>query len=172
MLNRLKISLILAPLALTMLVGVYIYTLWSKEKERSAEIPFDSTGAMNRDLLKFHQMRGSFPAKLEDLEGTVWEKKERNYVSDGRSLIHRNYFYVYARVNHHQFTLWAIPIGKEREEAPTFFIIGNPNSKRSWKGPPIPSTDIDKLSLTPTTIKLNMLGLVEQPNTAPEMIKR
>ena len=172
MLNRLKISLILAPLALTMLVGVYIYTLWSKEKERSAEIPFDSTGAMNRDLLKYHQKRGSFPAKLEDLEGAVWEKKERSYVSDGRSLIHRNYFYVYARVNHHQFTLWAIPIGKEREEASTFFFIGNPNSKRSWKGPPIPSTDIDELSLTPTPIKLNMLGLVEQPNTQREMLKR
>lgn len=167
MLNRLKISLILAPLALTILVGVYIYTLWSTEKERSAEIPFDSTAAINRDLLKYHQKRGSFPAKLEDLEGTVWEKKERNFVSNGRSLIHRNFFYVYARVNHHQFTLWAIPIGKEREEAPTFFFIGNPRSKRSWKGPPVPLTDIDKLSLTPTPIKLNMLGLVEQHNAPP-----
>ena len=172
MLNRLKISLILAPLALTMLVGVYIYTLWSKEKERSAEIPFDTTGAMNRDLLKYHQKRGSFPEKLEDLEGIVWEKKERNYVSDGRSLIHRNYFYIYARVNHHHFTLWAIPIGKEREEAPTFFFIGNPKSKRSWKGPPIPLTDIDKLSSAPTAIGMNILGLVEQHNTPAEIINR
>ncbi|MGB7069685.1 MAG: hypothetical protein WBD22_09345 [Pyrinomonadaceae bacterium] len=172
MLNRLKISLILAPLALTMLVGVYIYTLWAKERERIADIPFDSTGAMNRDLLKFHKKRGSFPVKLEDLEGIIWEKKERNYVSDGRSLIHRNYFYVYARVNHHQFTLWAIPIGKEREEASTFFFVGNPESNRTWKGPAVPLTDIDKVSLSPTTIKLNILGLVEQPNTPAEMLKR
>lgn len=164
MLNRLKISLILAPLALTMLVGVYVYTLWAKERERSADIPFDATGAMNRDLLKFHQKRGSFPVKLEDLEGIIWEKKERNFASDGRSLIHRNYFYVYARINHHQFTLWAIPIGKEREEASTFFFVGNPESNRSWKGPPVPLTDIDTLSLTPTTIDLNILGLVEQQN--------
>lgn len=172
MLNRLKISLILAPLALTMLIGVYVYTLWSEERERNAEIPFDSTGAMNRDLLKFHQKRGSFPVKLEELEGIIWEKKERNYVSDGRSLIHRNYFYVYARVNHHQFTLWAIPIGKEREEASTFFFVGSPESNRTWKGPAVPLTDIDKISLAPTTIKLNILGLVEQPNTPAEMKKR
>lgn len=168
MLNRLKISLILVPLTLTMLVGVYIYTLWSDERERTAEIPFDSTGAMNRDLLEFHQKRGSFPVRLADLEGTVWEEKERIYASDGRSLIHRNYFYVYARLSNHQFTLWAIPIGKEREEAPTFFFIGNPNSKRSWKGPPVPLTDIDNLSLTPTPIKLNLLGLVEQLNIPKE----
>ncbi len=164
MLNRLKISLILAPLALTMLVGVYIYTLWATERERSAEVPFDSTGAMNRDLLKFHQKRGSFPQKLKDLEGVVWETKDRNYVADGHSLIHRNYFYVYGRVNHHQFTLWAIPIGKEREEAPTFFFVGYPGSNRTWKGPAVALTDIDKVSVTPTTIKLNILGLVEQPN--------
>ena len=172
MLNRLKISLILAPLALTMLIGVYVYALWSQERERSAEIPFDATGAMNRDLLKFHEKRGSFPVKLEDLDGVIWEKKDRDYVSGGRSLIHRNYFYVYARVNHHQFTLWAIPVGKEREEAPTFFFTGNPNSKRFWKGPPLPLTDIDKLSVTPTTVNLNILGLVEQHNNSAEKLKR
>ena len=163
MLNRLKISLILAPLALTMLIGVYIYTLWSQERERTAEVPFDATGAMNRDLLKFHEKRGSFPVKLEDLEGIIWEKKERNYVADGRSLTHRNYFYVYARVNHHQFTLWAIPIGKEREEASTFFFVGTPESKRAWKGPAVPLSDVGHLSSAPTTGGLGFLGMVEQP---------
>ena len=163
MLNRLKISLILAPLALTMLVGVYVYTLWAKEKERSADIPFDSTGAMNRDLLKFHKKRGSFPVKLEDLEGIIWEKKERKYVSDGRSLIHRNYFYVYARVNHHQFTLWAIPIGVMREEATTNYLMVTPSSTRIWKGPPVLFKDLDLLSAIPDSKRFAALGMVEQP---------
>lgn len=162
MLNRLKISLILAPLALMMLVGVYIYALWSEERERRAEIPFDATGAMNRDLLKFHQKRGSFPAKLEDLEGVVWEKKERNYVSDGRSLVHRNYFYLYSRIAPHRFTLWAIPIGKERDEASTLFLVGTPSSDRAWKGPALPVIDIENLSPAPSSNNLIMLGLVEQ----------
>ena len=110
-----------------MLVGVYIYSLWSEERERSAEIPFDATKVMNRDLLKFHQKRGSFPEKLEDLEGIVWEKKERNYVSQGRSMIHRNYFYMYSKIDPHRFTLWAVPIGKVRDEASTLFLVGSPS---------------------------------------------
>lgn len=162
MLNRLKISLILAPMALTMLIGVYIYSLWSQERTRNAEIPVDATGAMNRDLLKFHQKRGSFPAKLEDLEGVVWEKKERNYVSDGRSLVHRNYFYLYSRIDPHRFTLWAIPIGKERDEASTLFLVGSPQKNRTWKGPPVPIADTDKLSSTPASTELVVLGLAER----------
>lgn len=166
MLNRLKISLILAPLALMMLVGVYIYSLWSEERERSAEIPFDATSVMNRDLLKFHQKRGSFPAKLADLEGVIWEKKERNYVSDGRSLVHRNYFYLYSRIDPHRFTLWAIPIGKVRDEASTFFLVGTPSSDRAWKGPALPIPDIENLAPVPSSNTLIMLGLVEQLSTS------
>lgn len=162
MLNRLKISLVLAPLALTILIGVYIYTLWSTEKERSAEIPFDSSGAMNRDLLKFYQKRGSFPEKLNDLEGVVWEKKDRNYVSGGRSMFHRNYFYMYKRVGPHQFTLWAIPVGRYRDDAPTFHLVGTPGSHRLWKGPALPIPDVENLSFTPSLHKLHILGLVEQ----------
>ncbi len=166
MLNRLKISLILAPLALTMLIGVYVYALWSEERKRAAEIPFDATGAMNRDLRKFHEKRGSFPKKLENLEGVVWEKKDRKYVSEGRSMFHRNYFYMYTRVGPHHFTLWAIPIGKQRDEAPTFHLIGTPGSQRAWKGPAVPIPDVEKLSFTPSSESLSILGLVEQPTTS------
>lgn len=165
MLNRLKISLILAPLALTMLIGVHVYALWSEERNRAAEIPFDATGAMNRDLLKFHQKRGSFPERLQDLEGVVWEKKNRNYVPGGRSMFYRNYFYIYTRVGAHRFTLWAIPVGKQRDDAPTFHLIGTPDSHRMWKGPALPIPHVEKLSFTPSSHNLNILGLVEQPNT-------
>lgn len=172
MLNRLKISLILAPLALMMLVGVYIYSLWSQERTRNAEMPFEATGAMNRDLLKFYQKRGSFPEKLEHLEGVVWEKKERKYVSHGRSLIHRNYFYLYSRVNSHRYTLWAIPIGEEHEEASTFFFVGTPSSNRAWKGPALPIPDIENLSPAPSSNNLTLLGLVEQLNTPGSLKSR
>jgi len=148
-----------------MLIGVYVYSLWAEERKRAAEIPFDASGAMNRDLLKFHDKRGSFPQKLEDLEGVVWEKKDRNYVSQGRSMFHRNYFYMYTRVDPHRFTLWAIPVGKLREDAPTFHFVGTPGSHRSWKGPAVPIHDVEKLPFTPSSHNLNILGLVEQPNT-------
>ena len=172
MLNRLKISLILAPLALTMLVGVYIYSLWSEEREWRAEIPFDATKVINRDLLKFHQKRGSFPEKLEDLEGVVWEKKERNYVSNGRSMVHRNYFYLYSKINPHRFTLWAVPVGKVRDEASTLFLVGGPSSDRTWKGPALPISDVESLRPAPSPHSLNSLGLVEQQKASAGLKSR
>jgi len=162
MLSRLKISLILVPLALMMLVGVYIYSLWSEERERRAEIPVDSTGPMNRDLLKFHQKRGSFPDKLASLEGVVWERKERHYLSDGRSMIHRNYFYIYTKVSPHHYNLWAIPIGRSRQEASTWFLSASPTTDRRWKGGSMEVDDVGKLDGTPSQSQLGVLGLTEQ----------
>jgi hypothetical protein len=123
---------------------------------------------MNRDLLKFHQKRGSFPERLEDLEGIVWGKKDRNYVSHGRSMIHRNYFYLYSKITPNRFTLWAVPIGKVRDEALTLFLVGTPGSDRAWIGPATATVDIENLSAAPSSNNLIMLGLVEQPNTRQE----
>lgn len=162
MLNRLKISLILAPLALTMMVGVYIYSLWSQERDLKAEAPFDGSIAMSRDLLKFHQKRGSFPEKLEELEGVVWERKQRNFAFDGRAMIHRNYYYLYTMQDHHHYTLWAIPMGKARDEAPTLFLAADPLTNKIWRGPAVPLTDVKNLSPTPTSHELSILGLIEQ----------
>lgn len=162
MLNRLKISLILAPLALTVVVGVYVYSLWSEQREHNAAIPFDATGAMNRDLLKFHQKRGSFPETLKDLEGVIWEKKERNYMQGERLILHRNYAYMYTKLSPHRFSLWAIPIGTLRDDAPTFFFVSTPESRRSWKGPAIPMVEAEKLSFAPSSRYLSLLGLTEQ----------
>lgn len=163
MLNRLKISLILAPLALTMLIGVYVYALWSEERKRAAELPFDATGTLNRDLRKFHEKRGSFPEKLEDLEGVVWEKKDRSYLSGGRSMFYRNYFYIYSKVGSHRFTLWALPMGKERDETATLYSVGTPKLTRRWKGPAVPLKDVGQITLHPTASQLGVLGMVEQP---------
>lgn len=162
MLNRLKISLVLAPIALTILIGVYIYTLWSRESQIRAEMPLEATTMLGRDLVKFHQKKGSFPLSLQDLEGTIWEKKERRYASDGRALIHRNYYYLYTRVEPHRYTLWAFPVGSKRDEAPTLFVSGTPQKGRTWKGPIIPMSDLGSLASVPTLTELGILGLVEQ----------
>lgn len=144
------------------MIGVYIYSLWAQERDLKAEVPFDASAALGRDLLKFHQKRGSFPEKLEELEGVVWEKKQRNFTSAGRALIYRNYYYLYTTEGHHRYTLWAIPMGKARDEAPTLFLTADPSTNRIWKGPAVPLTDLKELSATPSTRELSILGLTEQ----------
>lgn len=163
MFNRLKISLALLPVVLLMLIGTYIYSLWADARQRTAEVPVDASSMMMRDLLAFHEKRGGFPKDLKEMEGVVWEKKEsRSYSTDKRGLTHRNYYYLYARLDHHRFNLWAIPMGRQREEAATWFLAITPGSLRRWKGAALSPDDVKDINVHPSVNQLSVLGLIEQ----------
>ncbi len=160
---RLRISLVLIPVAIAVVVGIYVYSLWASERRRSAEIPVEAASVMMRDLLVFHEKRGSFPIDLKQLEGVVWEKKSgRRFSIDDRALSHRNYYYLYTRAGEQRFSLWAVPMGKLREEAPTWFLTVTPESCRRWKGPALPLEQVGKIKTTPSIAELGILGLSEQ----------
>lgn len=166
MLTRLKVSLVLIPVALAVLAGIYVYSLWAAERQRAADVPVEATGMMMRDLLAYHTKRGGFPKDLKELEGVVWEKKEsQNYSNDKRGVTHRNYHYLFTRLNHHRFTLWAIPMGRQRGEAATWFLVVTPESQRRWKGGSLGPEDVNRISVDPSANQLSVLGLIEQPTT-------
>ncbi len=151
-------------MAASLVVGVYIYSLWASERRRAELAPVDATDAMMRDLLSFHKKRGGFPTGLRELEGVVWEQRQnRSYSKDERGLTHRNYHYLYTRKTNHYFTLWAIPTGNQREEAATWFLVVTPESVRRWKGTALSSEDVKGLNLEPSAHELSLLGLIEQP---------
>ena len=164
MFARLKISLVLLPVAIALLAGIYVYSLWAAERKRAVDVPVEATGMMIRDLLAYHKKRGGFPKDLRELEGVMWDKeKSRSYSNDKRGLTHRNYYYLYTRLEHHRFTLWAIPMGRQREEAATWFLVITPEFQRPWKGPALTPEDIRAIRLQPSANELSVLGLVEQP---------
>lgn len=163
MIARLKVSLVLLPVGLALLAGIYVYSLWVAERQRAADVPVEATGMMMRDLLSFHKKRGGFPKDLKELDGVIWEKKEsRSYSNDKRGLLHRNYYYLYTRINHHRFTLWAIPIGRQREDAATHFLLVTTESCRRWKGAALSIEQVSKIDPNPTVNELSLLGLIEQ----------
>ena len=161
--NRIKLSLIVAVMALLIVVVAYIYSLWSVDRKKSAEMPVEAVSMMMRDLLRFHEKRGGFPVDLQKLEGVVWERKNRLFSADNRAINHRNYYYFYTQISPHQFTLWAIPTGKEREDAPTWFLVASPEVCRRFKGAALPLEQIDGIEANPTLKKLGVFGLIEQP---------
>lgn len=164
MFTRLKVSVVLLPVALIGLVGVYVYSLWAGERQRAADVPVEATGMMIRDLLAYHKKRGSFPNDLKQMEDVVWEKRrDREFSLENRALSHRNYFYLYTFLTPHRFTLWAVPMGPVREDAPTLFVVGTPSASRSWKGAALSHDSLDGITADPSEIELASLGLVEQP---------
>lgn len=163
MITRLKISLILAPLVLLLVIGVYIYSLWAAERQKTNDLPVEAVSKMMSDLLKFHEKRGGFPSDLKQLEGVVWQPKETRVFSNGnRTLSHRNYLYLYSRQNPHRFTLWALPTGRFRDEAPTWFLAVSPSMCRRWKGSAMELNDVGRLTTQPSQGQLGVLGLIEQ----------
>lgn len=160
--TKIKLSLIVAALALLIVVAAYIYSLWSVDRQKQAEMPVEAVSMMMRDLLRFHGKRGGFPENLQKLEDVVWERKNRLFSAESRALNHRNYYYFYTQISPHQFTLWAIPIGKMREDSPTWFLVVSPDICRRFKGAALPLEQIDRIEANPTLKKLGIFGLIEQ----------
>ena len=163
MIARLKVSLVLLPVAIAVLAGIYVYSLWAAERQRAAEIPIEAADRMMRDVLAFHEKRGGFPKDLKEMEGVVWdEKRDRNYAIKYQAISHRNYFYLYTRLDPHHFTLWSIPTGNLREESPTGFMSVSVDGCRRWKGPALDADIIRKLNVSPSLAQLGVLGMAEQ----------
>lgn len=164
MMNRLRISLVLVGLVIVFVSVAYVYTLWAAERQRAADFPVEATSMMIRDLLAFHKRRGSFPSDLKQLESVMWEKnKGREFSNGDRGFSYRNYFYLYTRLEHHRYSLWAVPLGQARDEVATMFVIGSPEVYRRWKGAALSLKSVSSIEANPTEIELGVLGLVEQP---------
>jgi hypothetical protein len=161
--TKIKLSLIVAVMTFLIVIAAYIYSLWSVDRQKQAEMPVEAVSMMMRDLLRFHEKRGGFPEHLQKLEGVVWERKNRLFSADNRALNHRNYYYFYTQISPHQFTLWAIPTGKQREDAPTWFLVVSHDVCRRFKGAALPLEQIDRIEADPTLKKLGIFGLIEQP---------
>lgn len=169
MLTRLKVSFVLIALAILLVVGGYVYSLWAADRQAAAATPVEATSMMIRDLLAFHKKRGSFPKDLEELEGVIWDKKKSREFSIGnRGFLHRNYFYFYTRLDPHHLTLWAIPTGQIPDEAATIFVSGSQGVFRTWKGAALSPDFVGGIKVNPSEIELGSLGLIEQTKIVSE----
>ncbi len=164
--SSMKLTFIITPLMVVLVLGSYFYSLWAAEVKRRDELPQDGSATLVRDLLTYHEKNGAFPEDLKSLVGKVWDaKKEREFDPSGKVFRHKNVFYLYSRIEPHLFSLWAVPSGERREEGVSWYISASTERIRRWKGPAITDSQIDKLALQPTVQSLALLGLTEQPPT-------
>ncbi|MEP6904348.1 MAG: hypothetical protein ABJA66_21705 [Actinomycetota bacterium] len=158
-----KLTFIITPLMVVLVLGSYFYSLWAAEVKRRDELPQDGSATLVRDLLKYHEKIGAFPEDLKSMVGKVWDaKKEREFDPSGKVFRHDNVFYLYSRIESHLFSLWAVPSGERREEGVSWFITASSERIRRWKGPAIAASEIDKLVFQPSVQSLALIGLTEQ----------
>jgi hypothetical protein len=154
--SSIKLTFIITPLMVVLVLGSYFYSLWAAEVKRRDELPQDGAAALTRDLLKYHEQTGSFPDNAE---------RTRKFDQTGKVFQHGKVFYLYSRQGAHLFSLWAVPSGERREEGVSWYILASPETIRKWKGPAIPASEVQKLIPAPSVQLLALLGLTEQPQT-------
>jgi hypothetical protein len=162
--SSMKLTFIITPLMVVLVLGSYFYSLWAAEVKRRDEMPRDGAAALTRDLLKYHEQTGAFPEDLRRLVGRVWDaRKQRDFDQTGKVFQHGKVFYLYARHTPHLFSLWSVPSGERREEGVSWYMLASPDAIRRWKGPAIPDSEVDKLIPQPSIQSLALIGLIEQP---------
>lgn len=69
--SSMKLTFIITPLIVVLVLGSYFYSLWAAEVKPRDELPQDGAAALTRDLLKYHEQTGAFPEDLRRLVGKV-----------------------------------------------------------------------------------------------------
>ena len=162
--RRFGFSYGLLLIAIVTYLGAWGYSSYAAEWRAKSEIPqIDSVLNIIKGLRQYQKIKATFPPTFNEVEATVWKHPNPpSYASDGRSLVIRNYYYLYTFISPNRSTLWAIPVGPRPEEANSYFLILTLDDREKWKGPALTLKEVAAISGTPTYSQLALLGMVKQ----------
>jgi len=84
-----------------------------------------------------------------------------------RTLVLKNYYYLYTWISPTRCTLWAIPLGPHASEASSYFLILTPTEREKFKGPALDLKEASTISGIPTYAQLAVLGMIKQEDPPP-----
>ena len=162
--HRFGFSYGLLLIAIISYLAAWGYSSYAAEWKAKAEIPqIDPILNIIKGLRQYQKTTATFPPSLNEVEATVWKHPNRPpYGLGGRSVVLRNYYYLYTFISPTRSTVWAIPVGPKPEEANTYFLILTPDDREKWKGPALDLKEVAAISGTPTYNQLALLGMMKQ----------
>jgi len=162
--NRFGFSYCLLVLAVLIYFGTWAYSAYAAEWRAKSEIPkIDPVLKIIKGLRQYQKIKATFPNSFDEVEATVWKHPNPPpYGLGGRSVVLRNYYYLYTFISPTRSTVWAIPVGPKPEEANTYFLILTPDDREKWKGPAFDLKEVAVISGTPTYSHLALLGMIKQ----------
>ena len=183
--GRMHFTLIIAGLSLALLVISIIYSSWSRERAREANMPVPAMETVVLALRNFHQQTGRFPRDFNELDERVWKGARRAQISpDGKSLNapQSHYYYTLHTINPDEPAratepvkagVWAVPTGERAQEAATYFWYVTPQKIEGWMGPALTRENIGAVRAIPSEQQLALLTMTRQPSggvslTAPK----
>ena len=162
--RRFGFSYGLLLIAIVTYLGTWGYSSYAREWRAKAEIPqIDPVLNLIKGLRQYQKIKATFPPTFDEVEVTIWKHpKPPPYALGGRSVVIRNYYYLYTFISPTRSTLWAIPVGPKPEEANSYFLILTPDDREKWKGPAFDLKEVAAISGAPTYSQLALLGMIKQ----------
>ena len=173
--GRMHFTLIIAGLSLALLVISMIYSSWSRERAREANMPVPAMESVVLALRTFHQQTGRFPHDFNELDERVWKGVRHAQISpDGKSLTapQSHYYYTLHTINPVDPTratvpakagIWGVPTGERAQEAATYFWYVTPQRIEGWMGPALTPDNIGAVRTIPSDQQLALLTMTRQP---------
>src|SRR6266545_5038247 len=124
-------------ISLIVYLSAWGYSSYAAEWGAKAEVPqIDPILKLIKGLRKYQRIRATFPHSFNEVEASVWKHPDPpSYSLGGRSVVVRNYYYLYTFISPTRSTLWAVPVGPSTEEANSYYLILTPDDREKWKGP-------------------------------------
>jgi len=162
--HRFGFSYILLAVAIVTYLCTWGYSVFAADWTAKADVPqIDPILKIIKGLRQYQQVNATFPQTFNQVEAQVWKHPNPpSYGSDGRTLVLKNYYYLYTWISPSRCTLWAIPLGAHATEASSYFLILTPTDREKFKGPPLDLKEGSTLTGAPTYTQLAMLGLLKQ----------
>lgn len=167
--RRFGFSYILLAVAIVTYLCTWGYSVFAADWKAKAEVPqIDPILKIIKGLRQYQQVNATFPQTFDQVEAQVWKHPNPpSYGADGRTLVLKNYYYLYTWISPTRCTLWAIPLGPHASEASSYFLILTPIDREKFKGPPLGLKEASTLTGAPTYAQLAVLGMLKQ-DTQPK----
>lgn len=150
--------------------GSYGYHLFRLYQQWQRDTPQPQVERLVRELRRYQQLTGSFPADFHEINAKLWQMRPQPYYgADGREARVRHYEYRYARVAAGECVLWALPIGAQRQTAQAYFVVIAAEWARMWQGAALAEAPLARLPAIPTPRDLQDLQMRE---VAPTLVKK
>ena len=162
--SRFGFSYALLLVTIVTYLGSWAYSSYAAEWKAKAEIPqIDPILKLIKGVRQYQKTQATFPYTFNEVEAAIWKHPNPPpYGLGGRSVVIRNYYYLYTFISPTRSTVWAIPVGPKPEEANTYFLILTPDDREKWKGPAFELKEVASVSGAPTYSQLAFLGMIKQ----------
>lgn len=174
-----KSSRALLAFVIVLAIGIFtqiIGAVYLELKDRK-ERPALALKSILRDVRDFVRIEKRIPADFAEIEDKIWNKGKKGTVSvlHGKSIYTAdNYEYIYFAGKTKEIPLvniWAIPLGKYRDQYDSVLLVITPDGEESWRGPALTNAQHDFVlenGFNPTFPQMAMLNMKKDAVSGPK----